>query len=87
MKKIILVILLTCATFNVFAQKTWFVGGTGLISYSNDTFSLGIEPEAGYEFTDWFAVGAGTGFVFSYDFPMLTVKEIHYFSFTFSAFK
>ena len=67
MKKIILVILLTCATFNVFAQKTWFVGGTGLISYSNDTFSLGIEPEVGYEFTDWFAVGAGTGFVFSYD--------------------
>lgn len=78
MKKIILVILLTCATFNVFAQKTWFVGGTGLIGYSNDTFLLGIEPEAGYEFTDWFAVGAGVGGSFSYsdgDYAILGIAE------------
>ena len=59
-KKSFIFVLFFFATLITSAQKTWFVGGTASIAYS-DYFSFSFEPQFGYEFTDYFAIGAGVG--------------------------
>ncbi len=58
MKKIFVILFALCA---VSAQAQLFVGGSGKIGYSNDTFSVGLLPEVGYEINDRWAVGVGLG--------------------------
>ncbi|MBO4581657.1 MAG: hypothetical protein J5701_05145 [Bacteroidales bacterium] len=61
MKKLFLFVSLLLITHLSSAQKTWFVGGSASIGYV-DNFTFTFEPQFGYEFTDWFALGAGIGF-------------------------
>ncbi|MBP5413236.1 MAG: hypothetical protein J6Y47_08290 [Bacteroidales bacterium] len=61
MKKFFILVSLLLVVHLSTAQKTWFVGGTTSIGYV-DNFTFTFEPQFGYEFTDWFALGAGIGF-------------------------
>lgn len=60
MKKTIVFVLMSFATFFTSAQNNWFVGGTGSIGYMNN-FTFTLEPQFGYEFSDRFAMGTGIG--------------------------
>lgn len=60
MKKLLLLFLLSFATFITSAQNTCFVGGTASIGYV-DNFTFAFEPQFGYEFTDRWAIGTGIG--------------------------
>lgn len=60
MKKACIFILLSISMYISSAQKTWFVGGSASIGYLNN-FTIALEPQFGYEFTDRFAIGTGIG--------------------------
>ena len=60
MKKIIIIVILSFATFVTSAQGTWFVGGTASIGYIN-YFTFSIEPQFGFELNDRLAIGTGVG--------------------------
>lgn len=77
MKKTTLFFALLFALCVSSAQKTWFVGGTGSIAYSN-SFGFSFEPLFGYEFTYRWAIGSGIGLALvsdNYDSEVFGVAE------------
>lgn len=65
MKKLLLLFVTVIMSFNVHAQNKldghWFAGGTAGVAYSDETFSMLIMPQGGYEFNDKWAAGLGVG--------------------------
>lgn len=53
--------MLVMAGFCVNASAQFFVGGTAGFSYRQETFSMTLLPQVGYEFNETWAVGCGAG--------------------------
>ena len=57
------------------SKGTFFVGGTGVLGYSN-AINFAVEPLVGYEFSDRWAAGLGIGIVMVANVDYLTVMGV-----------
>ena len=76
MRKILLTVVLFSALFAASAQNRLFVGGTAGIGYNQKVFTFHFIPQAGYEITDRWAVGAGLGFSLGSNFQYSTILGV-----------